>query len=38
VRELAPVAHLDGVTIGSGVPGPVWRLAWERYRAFRDAW
>lgn len=38
VRELAPVARLDGITVGSGAAGPVWRLAWDRYQAFRDAW
>ncbi|MCC6201723.1 MAG: aminotransferase class IV [Gammaproteobacteria bacterium] len=36
VRELAPVTRLDGVAVGAGVPGPVWRLAWQRYCAFRD--
>jgi D-alanine transaminase len=38
VRELAPVVRLDDATVGDGNPGPVWRLAWDRYRAFRDAW
>ena len=34
-RELAAVSHLDGVTVGDGAPGPVFRRAVARYAAFK---
>ncbi len=34
-RELAAVSHLDGVPVGDGAPGPVFRRAVARYAAFK---
>jgi D-alanine transaminase len=34
-KELIPVTRLDGQPVGSGVPGPVWREALDRYRQAR---
>lgn len=33
VCELAPVVEIDGRTIGTGEPGPVWRRLLDAYRA-----
>jgi branched-chain amino acid aminotransferase len=34
VREMLPVVKLDDRTIGSGVPGPLFRELWQRYCEF----
>jgi D-alanine transaminase len=34
-KELIPVTRLDGQPVGSGLPGPVWREALDRYRQAR---
>ena len=32
-KEVQPVTHLDGKTVGKGVPGPIFRLLFEAYQA-----
>jgi len=34
-KELIPVTRLDGQPVGSGLPGPAWREALDRYRQAR---
>lgn len=36
-REIVPVVTLDGATVGSGRPGPVWRQVAGLYTAFKRA-
>jgi len=36
-RDILPIVKLDGVPVGSGAPGPIWREALGRYVAFRTA-
>ncbi len=35
-REIVPVTQLDGVSVGTGEPGPVWRQTVELYQSFKD--
>lgn len=34
-REMVPVALLDGLRVGSGAAGPVFKQVWQWYRSFR---
>ena len=34
-REIMPVTHLDGVAVGAGVPGPLWRRADALYQDYK---
>jgi len=36
-RDIVPIIELDGLPVGDGKPGPVWREALTRYAAFRTA-
>lgn len=36
-KEIVPVTHVDGLPVGTGQPGPVWRRAFDLYRAYKDA-
>jgi len=35
-KAIMPVTRLDGVAVGSGQPGPVWRALWQAYQAEID--
>ncbi len=35
-KAIMPVTRLDGAEVGSGQPGPVWRLLWAAYQAEID--
>ena len=35
-KEIVPIIQLDGIAIGNGQPGPVWRGIVERYRKYKD--
>ncbi|MTI14716.1 D-amino acid aminotransferase [Sansalvadorimonas verongulae] len=35
-REIVPIIELDGVSVGSGKPGPVWEYMAGLYRSYRD--
>lgn len=35
-RDLVPVATLDGLPVGQGAPGPVYRRVMQRYEAFKQ--
>jgi D-alanine transaminase len=32
-KGILPVTRLDGVAVGEGAPGPVWRAIWLAYQA-----
>jgi D-alanine transaminase len=34
-REVQPVTTLDGKSVGSGKPGPVWRKLYDAYQAYK---
>jgi D-alanine transaminase len=34
-REVQPVTRLDGVPVGSGLPGPVWRRVYDAYQQLK---
>ncbi|MEO6186644.1 MAG: D-amino acid aminotransferase [Steroidobacteraceae bacterium] len=36
-REVQPVTKLDGATVGTGLPGPVWRRIYAAYQSLRRA-
>lgn len=36
-REVQPVTRLDGVPVGSGRPGPVWRRIYDAYQILKRA-
>lgn len=36
-REVVPVTRLDGATVGSGAPGPVWRRMYEVFQDYKQA-
>lgn len=36
VREVVPVTRLDGVPVGSGLPGPLWRRMDGLYQDYKD--
>lgn len=36
--EITPVTSLDGRPVGGGAPGPLWRMVFERFRAFKRDW
>ncbi|MDT8404378.1 D-amino acid aminotransferase [Sulfuriflexus sp.] len=35
-REILPVTRLDGLPVGNGKPGPVWRDMLDRYQVYKD--
>lgn len=35
IRELLPITHIDGQTIGSGRPGPVWQRMNQLYQDYK---
>ena len=35
-KEIVAVVDLDGKTIGTGKPGPVFRKAWQLYQDFKN--
>jgi D-alanine transaminase len=36
-REIVPVTRLDARPVGSGLPGPVWKIMTGYYRSYKDA-
>ena len=32
-KEVLPVTRLDGLPVGAGTPGPIWRSLWDAYQA-----
>jgi D-alanine transaminase len=34
-REVQPVTLLDGMPVGTGKPGPVWRKLWDAYQQYK---
>jgi D-alanine transaminase len=34
-REVQPVTHLDGKTVGTGEPGPIWRRVYNAYQQLK---
>ena len=34
-REVQPVTHLDGVPVGTGLPGPLWRRIYNAYQQLK---
>ena len=34
-REIQPITTLDGKTVGTGKPGPVWRKLYDAYQAYK---
>jgi D-alanine transaminase len=36
-REVQPVTSLDGKSVGSGKPGPVWRKLYDAYQAYKQS-
>ncbi|WP_372696040.1 D-amino acid aminotransferase [Immundisolibacter sp.] len=34
-KEVLPVTRLDGVPVGDGLPGAVWRRVWDAYQALK---
>lgn len=35
-KEILPVTRLDGLPVGNGKPGPVWRDMLDRYQIYKD--
>ncbi len=36
-REIVPVVHLDGMPVGTGTPGQLWRQIWQAYQALKHS-